>query len=107
MAARKFCTNRTCGRWLEEISVMKRRGRMFDFQNRYELDESKRMKLVGLTFEETMEFEKLDHIPPPPEVMLDDWMTRIAANGLEARWVELFGRHLKALVSRNQKFPFQ
>jgi hypothetical protein len=52
---------------------------------RYVLDHQGRRVLVGLTIEETFEFEKLDQSAPP--------------DGFgEQRWCELYGKHDRAWV---------
>ena len=62
---------------------------------RYDTDENGRRVLVGLTIEETFEFETLDSLPA-----LDQGGNHVAwdENGVptttrEKRWLELYGKH--------------
>lgn len=83
---------------------------------RYFVDNDGRRVLIGLTFEETFEFEKLDHLPALDEsgghVLWD-------AGGLPAtkqaeRWLELYSKHDRAWTKwmaetrsgRNGSLPF-
>jgi hypothetical protein len=65
---------------------------------RYFVDKNGRRVLIGLTIEETFEFEALDSLPT-----LDESGNHVARdeNGLptttrEKRWLELYGKHDKA-----------
>jgi len=65
---------------------------------RYFVDENGRRVLIGLTIEETFEFETLDSLPA-----LDEGGNHVAwdENGIptttrEKRWLELYGKHDKA-----------
>jgi hypothetical protein len=65
---------------------------------RYFVDKNGRRVLIGLTIEETFEFETLDSLPA-----LDQSGNHVACgeNGLpnttrEKRWLELYGKHDKA-----------
>lgn len=62
---------------------------------RYFVDRDGRRALIGLTLEETTEFETLDSLPAP-----DQSCTRVAwgEDGIptitrEKRWLELYGKH--------------
>jgi hypothetical protein len=65
---------------------------------RYFVDNSGRRVLIGLTIEETLEFETLDSLPA-----LDESGNHVAwdENGVptttrEKRWLELYGKHDQA-----------
>jgi hypothetical protein len=65
---------------------------------RYFVDENGRRVLIGLTIEETFEFETLDNLPA-----LDESGSHVAwdANGVptttrEKRWLELYSKHDKS-----------
>ena len=65
---------------------------------RYFVDENGRRVLIGLTIEETFEFETLDNLPA-----LDEAGNHVAwdENGIpttarERRWLELYGKHDQA-----------
>ena len=65
---------------------------------RYFVDKNGRRVLIGLTIEETLEFERLDSLPA-----LDDSGNHVAwdENGVpvttwEKRWLELYGKHDQA-----------
>jgi hypothetical protein len=64
---------------------------------RYYIDESGRKYLVGLSVEETFEFEALGDIPP-----LDDsgwclpWQEDVPITPREKRWLELYQKHQRA-----------
>jgi hypothetical protein len=65
---------------------------------RYFVDNNGRRVLIGLTLEETFEFETLDNLPA-----LDESGNHVAweENGLpnttrEKRWLELYGKHEQA-----------
>jgi hypothetical protein len=61
---------------------------------RYSIDENGRRVLVGLSVQETFEFETLDELSP-----LDETGTKIAwrdgapITGREKRWLELYQKH--------------
>ena len=62
--------------------------------NRYRVDKSGRRVLVGLSIEETFEFETLDDLAP-----LDDsgspipWRDGVPITSREKRWLELYQKH--------------
>jgi hypothetical protein len=62
------------------------------FPRRYYVDERRRRVLIGLSAEETLEFEKLDELPP-----LADRTARsdkaAPATIREKRWFELYIKH--------------
>ena len=67
-----------------------------DSPRRYFVDNDGRRVLIGLTFEETFEFEKLDHLPA-----LRASSAHVLWDGLPAakqaeRWRELYARHDEA-----------
>jgi hypothetical protein len=72
---------------------------------RYHIDGNGRRVLVGLTTEETREFETLDSISPS-----DDSGNRIGwtfggepTTGLERRWLQLYAKHDEAWKALNGK----
>jgi len=62
---------------------------------RYFVDQSGRHVLIGLTIEETLEFERLDSLPALDEsgnhVAWDE--NGVSATTREKRWLELYGKH--------------
>ncbi len=62
---------------------------------RYFVDREGRRVLIGLTLEETTEFETLDGLPPPDRNGL--YLARdedgIPTATREKRWLELYGKH--------------
>ena len=75
-----------------------------DFSNdsprRYIVDNDGRRVLIGLTFEETSEFEKLDHLPA---LQASGAHVLWGAGGLPAdkqaeRWLELYHKHEEAWI---------
>ncbi len=58
--------------------------------------------LIGLTFEETIEFAILDAVPPKADGI--QWQA-VAASfpQAEARWLELFEKHSAAVKMREEK----
>jgi hypothetical protein len=65
---------------------------------RYFVDKNGRRVLVGLTIEETFEFETLDSLPAldhsGDHVAWDE--SGIPTTARERRWLELYGKHDKA-----------
>jgi hypothetical protein len=66
-----------------------------DSPRRYFVDNNERRVLIGLTIEETLEFERLDSLPA-----FDESGNHVAwgANGMppttrEKRWLELYSKH--------------
>jgi hypothetical protein len=66
----------------------------------YQLDGGGRRILVGLTHEETLEFEKLDDRLPydGQSVWPDETLPLLP---MEVRWLELWEKHQTALLSRS------
>jgi hypothetical protein len=83
---------------------------------RYFVDNDGRRVLIGLTFEETFEFEKLDHLPALHDgdghVLWD--ASGLAATKQAERWLELYRKHDRAWIKwmaetragRNDNLPF-
>lgn len=76
---------------------------MTDFRSnpprRYFVDGEGRRVLIGLTFEETFEFEKLDLLPGLHENgsrVLWEASGRSGATTLAERWLELYSKHDRA-----------
>jgi hypothetical protein len=76
-------------------SIEHRVGFPFDqLPKRYSVDKSGRRVLVGLSIEETFEFETLDDLAP-----LDDsgghipWRDGVPITSREKRWLELYQKH--------------
>jgi hypothetical protein len=73
------------------------------FPRRYSVDKNGHRILIGLTVEETFEFEVLDETPP----VADE--ARRARNGVEVmpvterevRWLELYTKHASAWKQRS------
>ena len=65
------------------------------------LDSEGREVLIGLTFEETIEFAILDAVPPKAGGI--QWQA-VAASfpKAEARWLELFEKHSAAVKTRDE-----
>jgi hypothetical protein len=64
---------------------------------RYFIDDDGRRVLIGLTFEETFEFERLDHLSglhDAGHVLWDPW-DRPASQAAQ-RWLELYSKHDRA-----------
>ena len=65
---------------------------------RYFVDNDGQRVLIGLTFEETFEFEKLDHLPAlhasGAHVLWDD----LPAAKQAERWLELYHKHEEAWI---------
>ena len=68
------------------------------FPRRYYVDKSGRRVLVGLTIEETLEFEKLDNLTALDEADEDVVWTfdGLPATTEEKRWRELYMKHEEA-----------
>lgn len=64
---------------------------------RYVVDVSGRRVLVGLTLEETSEFEGLDSSLPVPADREEQGAGLVPAAG-EGRWLELYDKHDKAWI---------
>ncbi|QOZ24879.1 hypothetical protein [Bradyrhizobium sp. CCBAU 51753] len=64
---------------------------------RYFIDDDGRRVLIGLTFEETFEFERLDHLSDLHDAghVLWDPSGR-PASGPAQRWLELYSKHDRA-----------
>ncbi|VIO71718.1 hypothetical protein [Bradyrhizobium ivorense] len=64
---------------------------------RYFIDDDGRRVLIGLTFEETFEFERLDHLSDQHDAghVLWDPSGR-PASGPAQRWLELYSKHDRA-----------
>ena len=71
---------------------------MGQMPRRYFIDESGRRVLVGLSIEETFEFETLDNLPALEEggdhVAWDE--SGIQTTTREQRWLELYSKHERA-----------
>jgi hypothetical protein len=68
------------------------------FPRRYYVDKNGHRVLIGLTVEETFEFETLDEIPPVADDGSIAWKS---AEGMptterEIRWLELYTKHANA-----------
>jgi hypothetical protein len=76
---------------------------------RYGLDEKGRRVLLGLSIEETVEFETLDDLAPLEETgACNAWCDGVPITDREKRWLELYQKHddaWKALVATNSKPP--
>jgi hypothetical protein len=74
---------------------------------RYRVDENGRSVLVGLSIEETFEFETLDDLAPSDETgALLAWRDGVPITSREKRWLELYQKHdeaWKALVAKSLK----
>jgi hypothetical protein len=57
---------------------------------RYRIDENGRRVLVGLTIEETFEFETLDDLAPSDNTA---WRDGVPITSREKRWLELYQKH--------------
>lgn len=73
---------------------------MIDHLPDYQLDSSGRRCLVGLTYEETTEFETLDASLPydGARVWPDESLPQLP---MEIRWLELWEKHQAALRSKS------
>jgi hypothetical protein len=82
---------------------------------RYFIDDDGRRVLIGLTYEETFEFERLDHL----STLYDDGHVLWDAGGRPAskqaqRWLELYSKHDRAWLqwradrrsARDRDLPF-
>jgi hypothetical protein len=70
------------------------------FPRRYYVDERRRRVLIGLSAEETLEFEKLDELPPLADsgrIARSD--KAVPATIREKRWFELYIKHDAAWTS--------
>jgi hypothetical protein len=72
---------------------------------RYGVDKSGRRVLVGLSIEETFEFETLDNIAPLDEAGNHiAWRDGVPITSRERRWLELYQKHdaaWRALLARH------
>jgi hypothetical protein len=70
---------------------------------RYRIDENRRCVLIGLSIEETFEFETLESSPPWDQTGNHvPWQDGVSITGRERRWLELYQKHeeaWKALVA--------
>jgi hypothetical protein len=70
------------------------------FPRRYYVDERGRRVLIGLSAEETVEFEKLDELPPLIDAGHVAWSDKGAMTSIhEKRWFELYIKHDAAWTS--------
>ena len=70
------------------------------FPRRYYVDERGRRVLIGLSTEETLEFEKLDELSPLNDSGRIAWSDQGAPTTLhEKRWFELYIKHDAAWTS--------
>jgi hypothetical protein len=61
---------------------------------RYGVDENGRRVLLGLSVEETFEFEALDDLAPLDETgMVMAWRDGVPITDREKRWLELYQKH--------------
>jgi hypothetical protein len=61
---------------------------------RYGVDENGRRVLLGLSVEETFEFEALDDLAPLDETgMALDWRDGVPLTDREKRWLQLYQKH--------------
>jgi hypothetical protein len=76
---------------------------------RYRIDENGRRVLVGLSIEETFEFETLDDLAPSDDIgPITAWRDGVPITSREKRWLELYQKHddaWKALVAKNVVRP--
>jgi hypothetical protein len=64
------------------------------FPRRYYVDERGRRVLTGLSTEETLEFEKLDELPPLDDSGRIAWTDEGAPTTIrEKRWLDLYIKH--------------
>jgi hypothetical protein len=64
---------------------------------RYRIDENGRRVLVGLSIEETFEFETLDDLAPSGDNgALIAWRDGVPITSREKRWLELYQKHDEA-----------
>jgi hypothetical protein len=61
---------------------------------RYRIDENGHRVLVGLSIEETFEFETLDDLAPSDETgVITAWRDGVPITSREKRWLELYQKH--------------
>jgi hypothetical protein len=74
---------------------------------RYGTDKDGRRILIGLSIEETFEFETLDDLSPLDETGTDiAWRDGVPISSREKRWLELYQKHddaWRALVAANSR----
>jgi hypothetical protein len=71
------------------------------YPRRYSVDDRRRSIMVGLTAEETLEFERLDNSPPLDEDGNPAWTSDgVPSTPRERRWCELYQKHEKAWSRR-------
>jgi hypothetical protein len=64
------------------------------FPRHYRVDERGRRVLIGLSAEETLEFEKLEELPPLDDSGRIAWTDEGAPTTIrEKRWLELYIKH--------------
>ena len=64
------------------------------YPRRYYIDERGRRVLIGLSVEETLEFEKLELLPPIDDSGRTAWSDEGAPTTIrEKRWLELYIKH--------------
>jgi hypothetical protein len=71
--------------------------------NRYRIDENGHRVLLGLSIEETFEFETLDDLAPLDETgTYIAWRDGVPLTSREKRWLELYEKHDEAWKSANR-----
>jgi len=72
---------------------------------RYGVDENGRRVLLGLSLEETFEFETLDDLAPLDETgAVTSWRDGVPITDREKRWLELYQKHdatWRAMIAKN------
>src|SRR5947209_6726598 len=66
------------------------------FPRRYCIDDEGRRVVIGLTLEQTREFERLEELRPLADVQAGMSLTTNAAHPIDARWSELYRLHQEA-----------
>ena len=70
------------------------------FQSNYTPDADGRQVIIGLSFDETREFERIDaSLPFNGKPVWPDFGNDIPLLPMEARWLELWNKHLTAKQS--------
>ena len=71
---------------------------------RYRIDEDGHRILIGLSIEETFEFETLDDLAPLDETgMYIAWRDGVPITSREKRWLELYQKHDEAWKTAKRK----
>ena len=71
---------------------------------RYRIDEDGHRVLLGLSIEETFEFETLDDLAPLDETgMHIAWRDGVPITSREKRWLELYQKHDEAWKTAKRK----